>query len=104
MMNVRFTIFQTLFFEEVKLYLRSDMNVETPMMNMKKGKTKSVGVNPNQLACPSGLYIELHDPGLFTIIIPAIVIPRRISSDSKRCDFMAGIIILLLLYRVNLFI
>jgi hypothetical protein len=52
---VRFTIFQTLSFDGLKLYLRSDMKVDTPMMNMKKGKTKSVGVSPCQLAWPSGL-------------------------------------------------
>src|SRR5690554_7130502 len=52
--NVRFTIFQTLTFDAWKLYLRSDKNVDIPMINIKKGNAKSVGVNPCQSACFNG--------------------------------------------------
>jgi hypothetical protein len=63
----------------------NEINVEIPIINIKNGKIKSVGVKPCHGACASGAYMLLHDPGLFTKIIPAIVIPRKISSASILC-------------------
>ena len=60
------------------------------MMNIKKGNTRSVGVKPCHAACPNGAYTNDHDPGLLTMIMPAIVIPRRISSASRRRDEVSG--------------
>ncbi len=77
------------------------MNVETPMINIKNGNTRSVGVKPCHDACLNGAYIELHDPGLFTMIMPAIVMPRKMSSESRRLldCFIEIVFILLLIMR-----
>src|ERR1044072_7557806 len=58
--------------------------IETPTMKRKNGKTRSVGVQPLHAACSSGQQMCSHDPGLFTRIIPAIVIPRNTSSETRR--------------------
>ena len=56
------------------------------MMNMKNGKIRSVGVRPNHSACCRGAYVASSGPpGLFTKIMPAMVIPRRMSIDVIRC-------------------
>ena len=55
-------------------------------MNMKNGNTRSVGVNPFHSAWRKGAYIEPHEPGLLTRIIPAMVIPRNMSSDKSLLD------------------
>ena len=52
------------------------------MTNIKNGKTRSVGVIPFHSACSNGANMRPQLPGLFTKIIPAIVIPRRISIAS----------------------
>ena len=67
--------------------------METPMMNIKNGNTKSVGVRPFQRACSKGVYTYFHDPGLFTKIIPAIVIPLITSRDSNLPDCCAILIV-----------
>ena len=54
-------------------------------MNIKKGKTRSVGVNPLKAACSNGVYTYPHEPGLFTRIMPAIVMPLKMSRASNRC-------------------
>ena len=55
------------------------------MINMKVGKIRSVGVKPNHSACCSGAKPSSSGPpGLFTNIIPAIVMPRRISTAIMR--------------------
>ena len=46
MTTVRMAIFLAAAQENSKLYFRKEKYVLTPMMNMKKGNTKSVGVNP----------------------------------------------------------
>ena len=51
-----------------------------PTANRKEGKTKSVGVNPCQLACSNGPKVKLQSPEVFTIIIKQMVIPRKTSS------------------------
>ena len=67
------------------------------MMNMKNGKIRSVGVRPNHSACCRGAYVASSGPpGLFTKIMPAMVIPRRMSIDVIRCflgfvSFVSGL-------------
>src|SRR3954470_11371856 len=53
-------------------------------MKRKNGKIRSVGVQPFHSACSSGGKIALQLPGLFTNSIPAIVMPRKTSSDRRR--------------------
>ena len=57
--------------------------MDIPIINMKNGNTRSVGVNPFHSAWRNGAYIPVHEPGLFTNIIPAMVMPRKISSDNN---------------------
>jgi hypothetical protein len=56
-------------------------------MKRKKGKIKSVGVHPFQVACFNGAYISLQLPGLFTVIMEAMVKPLSTSSDINRGSF-----------------
>lgn len=58
--------------------------IETPTMNKKNGKIKSVGVQPCQGACCNGPYIYDQEPGLLTKIIAATVAPRKKSKETKR--------------------
>src|SRR5262245_16051451 len=58
--------------------------IDTPTMNRKNGKTRSVGVQPCHSACWSGGYTYRHDPGLFTSTMPATVAPRNTSSERSR--------------------
>src|SRR5436190_20661304 len=51
---------------------------------MKVGNTRSVGVNPNQCACNSGGYEVSPLPGVFTMIMKQIVIPRSTSRARNR--------------------
>lgn len=55
----------------------------------KKGKTRSVGVNPLKAACSNGVYTYPHEPGLFTRIMPAIVMPLNMSRASNRLGVFA---------------
>jgi hypothetical protein len=82
--NVLRTIFETHFFVGRNSNFWRERNVDIPMMNMKNGNTRSVGVKPFHSACRKGAYTKLHDPGLFTKIIPDMVIPRKMSSESSR--------------------
>ena len=56
-------------------------DIALPTANKKKGKTKSVGVRPCQLACARGLKICPQEPGLFTKIMRATVAPLNTSND-----------------------
>jgi hypothetical protein len=56
------------------------------MINMKKGNTKSVGVSPSHNACLKGENTNSQLPGLFTIIIPEIVMPRITSKERSLPD------------------
>ena len=58
-----------------------------PTANKKEGKTRSVGVKPNQAACSSGANGAAPLPAVLTIIIKQIVIPRNTSSERKRLAF-----------------
>src|ERR1700686_2880957 len=53
----------------------------TPTINKKKGKTRSVGVQPFHSECFNGQYEDGPSPGSLTKIIAAIVTPRNTSSD-----------------------
>jgi hypothetical protein len=58
-----------------------------PTANKKEGKTRSVGVKPNHAACSSGANGAAPLPGVFTMIIKQIVIPRNTSSERNRLGF-----------------
>src|SRR5439155_18815956 len=62
----------------------SPSGIATPTMNRKKGKIRSVGVQPCQSACRSGAYTAPHVPGLLTSTIPATVSPRNTSRETSR--------------------
>src|ERR1700744_62066 len=53
-----------------------------PTAKRKEGNTRSVGVNPFHLAWLSGQ--KASPPGLLTMIIKQIVIPRNTSRDKNR--------------------
>ena len=84
MMIVRLSIFKPAGILKVKSYFRKEMYVEIPMINMKKGNTRSVGVKPIHSACLRGAYVCCQEPGVFTKIIPAMVMPRITSSANRR--------------------
>src|SRR5579883_2910132 len=60
-----------------------EMVSETPMMTRKEGKTRSAGVQPCQGACAAHGKTS-SDPLELTTIIPAIVRPRKTSSERRR--------------------
>ena len=64
--------------------------METPTINRKKGKTKSVGVQPSQGGCRKGGKTWFQVPGVFTKIIRAIVIPRKASKAVNRFVIFCG--------------
>src|SRR5688572_5404895 len=72
---------------------RFDNVMETPTMNRKNGKIRSVGVHPCHGACSSGAYTVSQSPGLLTTTMAAIVMPRNTSSDTSRLPAcMSGIL------------
>ena len=83
-MAARDQIFTKASFESVWLKPLNENHEDTPVMNTNDGKTKSVGVKPCHLACSSGSKAMAQSPGVFTIIIKHIVMPLKISRDSKR--------------------
>ena len=64
---------------------------ELPTANKKEGKTKSVGVNPCQLACLKGAKVCNASPGVLTMIIKQIVIPLKTSKDKNLSLFITAI-------------
>jgi hypothetical protein len=56
-------------------------DIALPTANKKKGKTKSVGVQPCQLAWDKGLKVLDQEPGLFTKIMSATVAPLKTSNE-----------------------
>src|SRR5512138_350535 len=62
---------------------------ETPTMNRKKGKIKSVMVHPFHSAWRNGAK-AWSLPGLLTRIMPRIVIPRNTSRDTIRVDALGA--------------
>jgi hypothetical protein len=62
-----------------------------PTANKKDGKTKSVGVKPCQLACLKGAKVCNASPGVLTMIIKQIVIPRKTSNDKNLSLFITAI-------------
>src|SRR5579875_4046489 len=57
-----------------------------PTANKKEGNTRSVGVKPCHCACSSGAKGVAPLPGVFTIIIKQMVMPRNTSNAKKRSD------------------
>src|SRR5215813_9236588 len=58
--------------------------METPTIKRKKGKIKSANVQPSQAACWRGGKTWSQSPASFTRIMPAMVRPRKASSESNR--------------------
>ena len=67
---------------EIMVNAPNEIYVEIPMMNRKKGKTKSQSVSPFHTECCKGAYDTLP-PALLTRIIPATVMPLSASSDKS---------------------
>ena len=86
----------TIFFNEatlsVSLYLAKANERAVPTMNRKKGKTRSVGVQPLHAACFKGEKTLPQDPGLLTKIIPAIVMPLSTSRAVYLLDAVVSIV------------
>ena len=68
---------------EEPFLFESEREMDTPTINKKNGKTKSVGVAPCHSACSKGAYTCDQLPGSLTIIIPAIVNPLKKSNDNN---------------------
>jgi len=68
----------------ISLYLCNEKLIALPTANKNEGKTRSVGVNPCQVACKSGGYGSAPLPGVLTIIIKQIVIPLKTSNAKNR--------------------
>ena len=56
-----------------------------PMAKRKDGYTRSVGVNPFHFAWCKGEYANSPLPGVFTMIIKQMVIPRKVSRAKDLC-------------------
>ena len=67
------------------LNLERAKTIETPTMNKKNGKTRSVGVAPCHSAWRSGENTCDQLPGSLTTIIAAIVRPLKKSRDNSLC-------------------
>ena len=65
-------------------YLSMEKLMALPTANKKDGNTRSVGVNPCQLACNSGAKAVAPSPGVLTIIMKQTVNPRNTSRARKR--------------------
>ena len=68
----------------ISLYLPKEKLIALPTANKKEGKTRSVGVNPCHAACSKGLKGTAPLPGVLTIIIKQIVMPRNTSNERNR--------------------
>ena len=66
------------------LYLSREKLIALPTANKNDGKTRSVGVKPCQAACSNGLKGTAPLPGVLTIIMKQIVIPRNTSNERNR--------------------
>lgn len=53
-MRVRFTIFFATGIDNTKFDLYKEKYIDIPIINIKNGNTKSVGVSPLHAACRSG--------------------------------------------------
>ena len=81
---VRLVILATMLEWLIPSHLGSTKLRAFPTANKKEGNTKSVGVNPCHFACNKGAKVTSL-PGVFTIIIKQIVIPRNTSRARNRC-------------------
>jgi len=83
-MAVRLRIFKTTVEAGKLSYLVIAKAIALPTAKRKLGNTRSVGVNPCQLACSKGEKGSAPEPGVFTMIIKQTVIPLRTSRARKR--------------------
>ena len=67
-------------------YLSNEKLMALPTANKNDGNTRSVGVKPCQVACSRGAKGVAPLPGVFTMIIKQMVMPRNTSSERKRCN------------------
>ena len=63
---------------------RSENQADTPIAKRNDGNTRSVGVKPCQCACCNGPQETSPLPGVLTMIIRAMVMPRKMSSARMR--------------------
>ena len=82
MSNVRLNIFDSTAPLPICWYFFIVKLIALPTANKKDGKTRSVGVKPFQAAWFSGQKAPLL-PGVLTMIMKQIVIPRKTSSDKN---------------------
>ena len=85
MRNVLFRIFETTAALLQVFHLSITKLRALPTAKRKDGNTRSVGVKPCQLACKSGEKVFEPSPGVFTMIMKQMVIPRNTSRAVKRC-------------------
>jgi len=82
--TVRFSILSKNVPLPISLHLFIEKLIAFPTANKNDGNTRSVGVNPCQLACNRGAKGVAPLPGVFTMIMKQTVIPRNTSSERKR--------------------
>ena len=75
--------------------------MDAPTRKRKNGNTRSVRVHPCHLACSRGAYTCPQLPGLFTRIMRAMVMPRKISMEYIRLG--SDIFILTQFYLITKF-
>ena len=68
----------------------SENHADVPIAKRNDGNTRSVGVNPCHAAWCNGPQATLSLPGVFTMIMNAIVMPRKMSSARMRWSVPAG--------------
>src|SRR5690349_8465806 len=103
MMNVRFKILPTTSPSDFDAHFSITKLNALPTANRNEGKTRSVGVNPCQCAWWSGENVVSPLPGVFTMIMKQIVMPRKTSSEVKRSfndmERHLGFIVIYLFFR-----
>ena len=98
---VRLAIFFAIAADHVKFDFFKLRNIEKPIINRKKGNTRSHGVIPFHFACCSVTKISFPAP-LFTIIMSITVIPLSMSTAISRLGW-AEILLFISFLSFNLF-
>ena len=98
---VRLAIFFAIAADHVKFDFFKLKNIEKPIINRKKGNTRSHGVIPFHFECCSVTKISFPAP-LFTIIMSITVIPLSMSTAISRLGW-AEILLFISLLSFNLF-
>jgi hypothetical protein len=70
------------------LYLDKEKAIVTPTMNKKNGNTQSAKVQPFQYECANHGCIDGERLAILTRIIAAIVMPRKVSREIRRIEFL----------------